>query len=548
MKRRSLKHLRRYRQIVSVFTRYGLRDFVSYIKTIRLPKPAARVKVAKETAVNLRLALQELGPTFIKAGQVLSSRSDLLPAAITTELQKLLDEAGTIDFSTVKEQLEEEYLDKLDDMFESIEEKPLASASLAQVHKAKLKTGEQVVLKIQRPNIHQIINTDIDILYDIAATVQGKISYTKAYNLVAIVREFDKNIHKELDFELEGLNMETIAKNLTEFKHVKVPKVYWQYSTKKILCLEFVDGFKANQTNQLEESGLDRKMLAWNLLDVYSKQIYIDGFFQSDPHIGNIIINKSGLIQLVDFGSVGLLDENMRQEITSLVFHIIFKEGEQATQSLIRIGTQKPHSNYTALRNDVSTMIAELANKPAKFMSIGQGVLDLTKLASEHHIELPANFGLVGKTFLLLDYLARTIDPDFDYQKYLLHMVPVLVFERLKSDYAPSKVVRNVVESSKLISDLPSKLNFFIDKVLKDEFHVVFQHEGLEKVIRSVNTAGLVIGLSLVATGLSIISVLSFFVGGRVLAWVVGSITFALLIYLVLRMLSKINWSDEDRY
>ncbi len=545
IKPRSLKHIKRYRQIISVFTKYGLRDFVSYIKTIRLPKPAARLAIEKETAVNLRLALQELGPTFIKVGQLLSSRSDLVPKVIGLELQKLLDEVETIEFSAIKTLLEDEYNEKLENIFASVDEQPLASASLAQVYKARLKSGEEVALKVQRPGVRKKIDTDIDILYDVAASIQNRISYSKAYNLVALVKEFEKNIHKELDFELEGLNMETITENISEFKEVKIPNIYWKYSTKKILCMEFMEGFKINQKTALEKSGLDRKNLAWKILDVYSKQIYVDGFFQSDPHIGNIIINNSGRIQLIDFGSVGQLDENMRREIATLIFHIVFKEGEQAAESLVRLGSQRGHCDYTALRNDVSATIAEFTNKPAKFLSIGHGILDMTRLASEHNIELPASFSSVGKTFLLLDFMARTLDPTFDYRRYLQHIIPVLIFERLKSDYSGPKLIRNVMESSKLASDLPSKINFFIDKVLKDEFHVIFQHEGLEKVTRGVTSAGLVIGLSLVAAGLSIISILSFFASGPILAWIVGSITFALLVYLAFRMLRKINWSDD---
>lgn len=539
---KSLRHLKRYRQVVSVFAKYGLKDFAAYIQTFRLPKPLVIPALAKETAIDLRLALQELGPTFIKAGQLLSSRSDLLPKIIIKELQKLLDEVAPVEFKAIKEQLETEYGRKIKETFAHIDEQPLASASLAQVHKAKLKSGESVALKIQRPGIHKQIATDIDILYDFAAVLQDRIGSLKAYNLTDMVAEFERNLRKEMDFELEGLNMQLIAKNLKEFDQVKIPTIYRQYTTKKILCLEFVEGFKPTEREELEKAGLNTKELAWKLLDIYSKQIYVDGFFQADPHIGNIFIKADGLIQIFDFGSVGKLDDHLRKEIISIVFHFIFKEGEQATQSLIRLGSQKPHTDFTALRNDVSSMIADYATMPKEYFSVGQGLLDLTRIAAKHNIEMPANFSLVGKSFLLLDFIAHQLCSSFDYHEYLEHLMPLLLYERLQADFSLQRTFRNLMESSTLATGFPSKINYFLDKINKDELHVVFQHEGLEKVTEGLNRAGFVIALSLVAVGLTFLAILSYLSKVVILATSLAVLALILLIYLLIRMLRSIKW------
>ncbi len=541
VKPKSLSHIKRYRQIASVFTKYGLKDFITYVKLLRIPKPLAEPRMVKETGLNLRLAIQELGPTFIKGGQLLSSRSDLLPKSITNQLQKLLDEVIPVDFSQIMKVLNEQ-LGDVNKIFSYIDDKPLASASLAQVHKAKLKSGQTVALKIQRPDIKQQISVDIDILYDAAAILQDRLSYLKAYNLTEIVNEFRKNINSELDFELEGLNLENIACNLQEFKYIKMPKVYKQYSTKKILCLEYIEGLKITQKDEIEKSGIDTANLVWQILDAYSKQIYVDGFFQADPHIGNIFIRSDGVVQLIDFGSIGKLDENLRKEIATLVFHFIFKEGEQAAESLLKMGAQKRHTNYTALKNDVSLMIGEYTNMPDKYFSIGQGLLSLTRIAAKHNVEVPANFSLVGKTFLLLDDIVRILDPDFSYNDYLSHLAPILLYERLQSDYAPQKALRNFMELTDLLSSFPQKLNYFINKIIKDDLHVVFRHEGLEKITDGISAAGFAIALSLTAAGLSFLAILSFLMKFVIVATILGALATTLIIYLMYKMLRRIKW------
>ncbi len=541
-KYKSLRHIRRYRKIITTFSKYGLKNLASFIKFFRLPKKASTPLLMKESAINLRLALQELGPAFIKGGQLLSSRSDLLPNIAINELQKLLDEVMPVSFADIKNRIEEELNADINSIFNYIEEKPVASASLAQVYKAQLKNGDIVALKILRPGVNEIISTDTDIFQSFASILQDRFPYLKAYNLVELVREFKKGLYKEMDFELEGHNASKMAENLKEFKFIRIPRIYWQYTTKNLLCLEFIEGVKISQLEELKKVSFDRKKLASALLDVYSKQIYIDGFFQADPHIANILINKNGFVYLIDFGSIGKLDENMRKEISTLIFHFVSKDGEQATEIILRIGNQKPHTSYTAFRNDISSLIADYASAPPKYLSIGKALLEITRISSKHNVEIPAMFSQVAKATLLLDYLTRKLDPDFDYYSYLIHLTPVLLYENITSDYAPSRIARNVMESSKLISNLPAKISYFIDKVLKDEFHVVFQHEGLERISDTLKKSGYSIALSLVALGFSFTSILSFLLGLYVIAVIFGIVSLLLLFYLLYQLLRNINW------
>ena len=538
----SLRHFKRYRHIIWIFSKYGLKEFTAFIQAFRPASPAAVPRAQKKVALNFRLALQDLGPTFIKGGQLLSSRGDLLPPIMIEELQKLLDHVEPVDFSLIRALMEEEYQTELDAIFNFVEEEPLASASLAQVHKAQLKNGLVVVLKVQRPGIARVISTDMDIFYDFAAALQDRLSFLRAYNLSDLVAEFDKDLKKELDFELEGQNMQIIAKNMAEFEGIKIPEVFWRYSTKKILCQEFAEGFKVTEKEKLAEAGVDVKNLALKLLDVYNKQIYIDGFFQADPHVGNIIVREDGLVQIVDFGSIGKLDENLRKELANLLFNFIFKEGEQATETLLKLGKQKPHTNFGALKNDISALVADYATLPPRYFSIGRGFLELSRLAAKHSIEMPSAFTSVGRAFFLLDYLAKALNPDFDYASYLLNFAPVLLYERLASDYSPQKIAHNIVETSNLISTFPSRLSFFIEKLLKDEFHIIFRHEGLERVTESLERAGFSIAISFVAAGFTSLAILMYLAKFVIAAYILSFFAFLLLTYLLYRMLRKVNW------
>jgi len=538
----SLRHFKRYRHIISVFSKYGLKEFASFVQAFRPISPATAPRAQKKVAENLRLALQDLGPTFIKGGQLLSSRGDLLPQVMIEELQKLLDHVEPVDFSLIRGLIEEEYREQMESVFNFVEEEPLASASLAQVHKAQLKNGQVVVLKVQRPGIARLISTDMDIFYDFAGALQDRISFLRAYNLSELVAEFDNDLKKELDFELEGQNMRIVANNMNEFEGFKIPEVFWRYTTKKILCLEFADGFKVTEKEKLAKAGVDINNLALKLLDIYNKQIYIDGFFQADPHVGNIIIREDGLVQIVDFGSIGKLDETMRKELANLFFNFIFKEGEQATETLLMMGKQKPHTNFGALKNDISALVADYATMPPQYFSIGRGFLELSRLAAKHSIEMPSAFTSVGRAFFLLDYLAKTLNPDFDYASYLLNFASVLLYERLASDYSPAKIAHNIVETSNLVSNFPSRLSFFLEKLLKDEFHVIFRHEGLERMTESLERAGFSIAISFTAAGFTFLGILMYLAKFIFAAYLLSFFAFILLAYLLYRMLRKVNW------
>ena len=330
---RTYHNIKRYRQILTILLRYGFDDVLGRLKIdyyIQLgkkiiPKFKAQEIENKTTAERLRLALEELGPTFIKLGQMLSVRPDLIPENFIRELQKLQDEVPAFSVEQAKAEVESQLGKPVEQLFSSFDDVPLAAASIAQVHRAEKKDGEQVAVKIQRPNIQSVIESDLNILFDLAELMEMHIPESELYNPVGIIQEFAKTIRRELDFIREGRNIDRFRRNFKDDETVYVAQVYWELTTERVLTMEFIDGIKISELDKLEAAGLDKKIIAFNGGQAILKQVFDHGFFHADPHPGNIFVLPNNVIAPLDFGMMGSLDEEL-MEIAGNLLTAIFRK------------------------------------------------------------------------------------------------------------------------------------------------------------------------------------------------------------------------------
>ncbi|MGM9954301.1 MAG: ABC1 kinase family protein, partial [Peribacillus sp.] len=358
-----LKHAHRYQEITNAFLKNGMGYF---IYRLGLSDGKSTSKVAPEENLNLRSIgerlhkiLQSLGPTFIKLGQIASTRRDIVPEEIVRELEKLQDQVTPFPFEKARQIVEAELGDSLESLFLEFQETPLATASIGQVHVARLHSQEVVAIKVQRPDILPNVETDLEILDDLTRLMEARIPWARRYQIRKMIDEFAKSLRAELDYNSEGRNGERIAKQFIDNQGIKIPKIHWDYSTKKVLTMDFIKGIKINHYKQLDEEGYDRRIIADRLANSILQQILIDGFYHGDPHPGNIVILPGNVVSLMDFGMVGRLEEEMKYQFASLVINLKRGSTTGLINTLSNMGLLTDETDMSSLRYDID----ELRNK-----------------------------------------------------------------------------------------------------------------------------------------------------------------------------------------
>lgn len=465
MIRKRIRHLQRYREIVNALVRHGfgfvikdmgLFERLSISKRV-LPKQRKGLQT-KTIGERIRLFLEDLGPTFIKLGQVASTRYDLLPADVIAELEKMQDQAQPFTFDIVEQIVEEELGDSVENSFQKFSEKPLAAASIGQVHEAVLKTGEHVAVKIQRPNMLATIETDLDILKDLAMIAEQRLEWADRYQVRDIVDEFSQSLLEELDYTVEGRNAEKIGKQFQDDPKVIIPKVYWEYTTEKVLTMEYVKGIKLNETEKIIALGNNRQILAERIVDAILKQILIAGYFHGDPHPGNVLAGSDNTIIFLDFGSVGRLSPELKYHIASLVIALMRKKTEDVIKAITNMGIVPDDINMTSLRADVDQLYEKYYDVALSMVSLGHVINDLFAVAYKHHIRIPPDLTLLGKTLLTMEGMVVKLDPELSILKVAEPFGRRLLMQR----YDPKNVAGNLwdqlVEMGEFISDFPKTL------------------------------------------------------------------------------------------
>ena len=507
--------LKRFRKIINTLARYGLGQIVDDLGiddfTRRLPWPRPKQeKDAEELSksVRLRKVLEELGPTFIKLGQLLSTRPDIVPDEYLQEFKKLQEQVPPFPFERVRQTVEGELGDRLEALFQSFEQEPLAAASIGQVHKAVLNTGEQVAVKVQRPDIRNGIEEDLAILEEIANLVEKYSEMGRLYNVRGLVDEFKHIITMELNYHHEGRNAEKIKRNFTGEDVILIPTIYWTHSTQKVLTMEFIKGIKLKDRGELIKEGYNTRKIVEKLGRIYIKQIFFDGSFHGDPHPGNIGVTADGDIFFLDFGIAGHLNEEQRILFNKMLLGLLSRNTERVIYGITSLGVVTEQTDKRLLRFDLERLQERYFELPLKDLNLGEVLHDLMDIAFRHRIQLPPDFALLAKTFLTLEGLVSDLESDYSIAELVEPMSKELLRQQLSLKRLSNELYKFSNRYMRLAEILPERLitlldkgaegNFKVKVEIFDEEHILYRlNNMINRLSFSIVLASIIVGLAL---------------------------------------------------
>lgn len=506
-----LRHLRRYRQIITVLIRYGFSDLVEAARAGLVARfgekfiPAIRLKkAALSRPVRIRLAIEELGPTFIKLGQILSLRPDLIPPEISTELAKLQDQVAPLTFAKIEEVLIAEIGPDYQRIFKQLDPQPLAAASIAQVHRAELSTGQVVAIKIQRPQIRQIIETDLDILHDLAHLVREYFLNELAQDPVTIIQELNKSLHRELDFQQEGRVIRQFQTFFSGEPAIRIPHYFPEYSSGRVLVMDYIEGIKASQVELLEAAGIDRLQVARNGANLSFRQIFELGIFHADPHPGNILVLPGNVIALLDYGMTGQIDEASIDYLGDIIIGILKKDILRLIHALENLTGADLLTDNINLRLDLNSLINDYTGIPLKELKLTAFITDFFDLIRRYKLHLPPHLTMMLKALLTVEGLARILYPEFDIMQELQPWITKIIRRR----YEPRRIYRQTAfwlsELEALATTLPRKLQAILNKAAEGDFSIQFKHRNLENLIAQIKKTSNRLSLALIIAALII--------------------------------------------
>ena len=507
---RTWRHLRRYRQVIGIFLKYGFNDIVDAISkdlAVRfgekiIPRKRLERRLGQSRAERLRCAIEELGPTFIKMGQVLSMRPDIIPLDISEELQKLQDKVAPIPFTDIERVIRTELQEDPEDIFSGISKKPYAAASIAQVHRATLKNGKKVVLKVQRPKAPEIINVDIEILGDLAKLLRRYFRDKIVQDPLALVEEFDKIIHRELDFVLEGKNINRFRLCFADDPTILIPSYYSEFSTSKLLVMDFVDGIKASNIEMLDKSGLDRKLIAQRGTSLSFRQVFEFGFFHADPHSGNIMVLQDNVIAPIDFGMVGRIDDETIDQMGDIITGFIRKDEYKIIRAFEHLGIIDYSVKTSDLKRTLSEIVDSYYGIPLKELRLSTLLNEFFSIVHNFKLAIPPRLSLVFKALLTAEGLSRMLYPDYD---AVSEMKPYLQKIMLHK-YDPRRKLRQSLvlldEISSLIEEFPQRTRAILNKAASGKFAIQFEHQNLERLVSALSRSSNHIASALVIAAL----------------------------------------------
>lgn len=517
MLNKRIRHFNRYQDIIramihhgfgSIAEELGLADMLPFGGKWIFEGKNVKEKPAGE---RIRLILEELGPTYIKLGQMMSTRPDIIPSTIILELEKLQDKVREISFDEVKAIIEDEFELPLEELFREINPVPIAAASIGQVHKAILPSGEVVAVKVQRPNITKTIDTDLEILRNLARMVEKRYKWAQEYGICDIMDEFALSLNRELDYGIEGRNAEKIAEQFKDDDTIRVPAVYWEYSTKKVLTMEYVEGIKINDVQSLDEIGFDRCLLSERFTEAMMKQILLEGLFHADPHPGNVFVQPGNRLVFLDFGNIGRLNAQMKYEFASMLVALRRGNTDFVVRSIIKIGVTPDDINYGQLKADVQEFIDDYYGQNLNAISLSDLVNDFFTLIYLHHIRIPSDLTMLGKTFLAVEGVVETLYPEYNILDVIEPFGDHLVKERLKPKNIAEMVFNKVVDYSDFLSEMPRSLKDLTNKLKDGKFSVQIKVPQLDtflakmdKMANQLSYAIILLSFSIIMAGLVI--------------------------------------------
>ncbi len=531
---KEVRDLGRLKEILGVLFDEGFDVILERIKLKKHVPIAGRIKSKFKKSdrvkpeVRLRRVLEKLGPTFIKFGQVLSVRPDLIPKEYCIELEKLQDKVPPVSYNEIRFIIEKELGHPIGKIFKTFEHEPVASASISQVHKAVLKTGQTVAVKIQRPNTRNIMEIDIEIMTYIASLLEKHYEQLKKYRPVRIVEEFKQWTQRELDFKLEARNAKKFAENFRDNRHIKIPRVYDEYSTGKILTLEFIEGIELSDIQKIKRHRYDFQKLLGIGLNSILEQVFIHGVFHADPHPGNILVVNNDTIAFVDFGIVGFFDERLKSKCIDVVLGIIELDDELILDALSSMG-MSDDGDYEELRSDIGAIIYPLRGASFNEIKLSRILEEILDLAIQHNLKVPASMVLFGKTIITLEGIAMTYDPEFKVVDSIEPFIKKIIIHQKNPLNKWKELSHNFGRYKRLLEDFPYRAERIMKKIEAGTVKVDIEDTDIKKlsleIDRSSNriTYGLMVAAFLIVAalliniqfgpkilGISILSLISF--------------------------------------
>jgi ubiquinone biosynthesis protein len=508
-----MRHMSRYRDIAVALIRHGFGivvEEIGFSQFLSLPQRLffdEKEKDAKTIGERIRLVLQELGPTFVKLGQIASTRPDLLPEEIILELEKLQDQVPPFSFEEVRAIVQQELGGELDQIFRYFEDVPLAAASIGQVHRAILHSGEKVAIKIQRPNIANVIETDLEILQDLAVLAERRLEWAARYQIRDMVEELSRSLRAELDYTIEARNAEKISDQFRNDPNIYVPNVFWEYSTKKVLTMEYVEGVKLNEIDQLKQNGYNVKRLAERLAKAIFHQIFVHGYFHGDPHPGNVLVLPGEIIALIDFGMVGRLTPEMKYHFSSLVIALMRQSTDGVIKSICQMGLVPDDVNLAQLRDDIEQLREKYYRVPLSKISLGEAVNDLFRIAFRHSIRIPRDLTLLGKTLLTVEGVVEKLDPDFSILDIAEPFGRELLKERMRPKNVAEMVWKRISDYGELLVDFPKNMKELTSFMKQGKLRLEIGVPELDLLLKKLDQISNRLSFSIVLLSFSIIMV-----------------------------------------
>ncbi|PYM23146.1 MAG: ABC transporter [Candidatus Rokuibacteriota bacterium] len=466
------KHLKRHTQIAWLLVRHARSDLVqgAGLDEVVADSPAGREMAAE--AESLAADLESLGPTFVKLGQLLSTRPDLLPPAYLTALARLHDKVEPFPFAEVEQIVASELGVRLSKAFAEFESTPLAAASLGQVHRARLRDDRRVAVKVQRPGVRERVMADLEALDDIGRFLDSHTEAGRRYEFARLLEEFRRSVLRELDYIQEGGHLVTLRRNLATFPRLFVPAPIEDYTTSRVLTMEYVTGTKVTALSPIVLQEVNGVELAEELVAAYLKQILVDGFFHADPHPGNVLLTEDGRLALIDLGMIGHVTPRMQDYLLQLLLSVSDGRPDEAATYCIKLGRPREAFNEADFRRRVADLVAQNRDATAEEMPVGRAVLELAWLSAECGLRLPPELAMLGKTLLHLDEIGRRLDPGASPNAMVRQHSASIMQQRLVQSLSPGNLLSGVLETKELAERLPERLNRILDRLANNEIAI----------------------------------------------------------------------------
>jgi len=500
--------LKRYKDVAMLLIKYGRSDLISKAGLEESVLPGELESATIASADELAADLERLGPTFIKLGQLLSTRGDLLPEPYLEALSRLQDSIEPFKFEEIERIVTSELGVRISKAFSDFDPTPIAAASLAQVHRATMRDGRSVVVKVQRPNIRELIVDDLEALGEIAEFLDAHTELGKRYEFANMLTDLRKSLLRELDFTVEAQNLIAIAENLDEFENIIIPDPVEDFTTTRVLTMEYIPGKKITELSPLRLLEIDTLGLANEFFRAYLKQMLIDGLFHADPHPGNVFLTPDDQIGLLDLGMVGRVTRTFQDNLLRLLLAISEGRGDDAAEAAIKMGEPKEGFDRTAFTRRVGDLVADNADAVLSRLNAGKVTLEITRISADCWFRLPSEFTMIAKTLLNLDKVVYTLDPSFDPNVIIRERATEILERNIIRSISPSNLLAGAVDVKEFAEKLPSRVNRILDAIGNNDIRFKVDAidekvvlDGLQKVANRI-TLGLVVAALIVGAAM----------------------------------------------